>query len=387
MTPSEWQGLLAGVAEFIRRLEASGEARFNLYGRNQFSDLLDHLTQNLNCPLTDELAVRASLAVVAQAGKDRSPPPADLVNALLARMRDPACQDPRGTDVHLRRAHEVTLAFLLGWRRCPGSPTCSCPGHASLFRIQAERQDWAGVHAGARLILWRVVHRQVSFCLDRLAQTNPEGGVPDFPTEDPRSWTDRVLNQFLAHVHRCDCWRKLAPTTDRGDLRGNARAKADCCLRSHNLDRWDPVERTRTGEVKSLWYFVERAVKGYAGRAFLHEGFPSGMLHAQLWEDGLRLVRVKLARRQCPDCPESARWSCVHGGYCPERDRLVLRDWLILQETDGRPRGGFVSVRVWRCPEDHVYPEELAGCPLLGCPAHGQARQKGSRRMTCYRMD
>jgi hypothetical protein len=360
--------LRADVERTIAGQEQDGKRRFDLADPTAFGDLLNRLPPDPGLP-ADEGAVRAALAAVARAGKYLRPVPEALAAEALAALREPRHQGDAAPGGAPARAPEFLVALLLGWRRDPGQEAVPPP---------------PGLVSGARLVLWRFVYRRVASCLEHLAQTNRRGGVPGFPTQDPREWANPVLDLFLAAGDGCQCWRDGARGRTPDRLRGNARRKADCCLRQHRLRAWSPGRRTSSGAVETLWYFAERAVKGFVG-PFRHEGFPTGMLRAALRNHGLHLARANVVRRQCPLCGWTVRLACEHGRYEPARDRLVSRNWLIRLAADGQPDGGFVREHFLGCPEGHLYPEPLGACPVSDCPRAGAPPQR-QRRRTCYWM-
>lgn len=374
--PDTLEALRAGTEAFITKYEASGEVRFDVRVPEQIAGLLD----SLECRDRRVAATVAALAVVRREGKHPWPPPSELLDYLVRVIE--SADLPSGQEVELWMP-EFVLAVCLGFRRCVDPAACPLPGHAGRLAIRPEEsKGWLGRPRGARQLMWRHFHRHVAYCLECLAQTNRRSGVPGFATEEPRNWTDAVLNRYLAHGDGCHCWDRAEG--GQAELRGNARSKCECCARQHHLDSWDPLRKTKTAARETLWYHAERAVKGFVG-PFRHEGFPTGMLRAALAGEGLRLERRNVVRRQCPLCGWTVRMSCLPGHPDPGTQPLTSRNWLVLFGQNGAD-GGFVEGRFWRCGGKHLHPEDVGQCPVSGCPCEGQARPTTNRLQRAYYM-
>ena len=258
--------------------------------------------------------VLVTLALLAGGGD--WPPPESVVRAIFTRLEN------LPPDSRQDLAAGLAVAYLVGWDR----PRLAADG------------SWKGIVPQAHETLRRYLYGTVWSCIRWL-----EKNVIGFPKgQDVRKWTQRAINRLTARTAACNCYmRSAGGVEDPKDLTGNAKRKADTCLRQHRLSAWDPAQCT-------FWEFCRRAVKGTCWE-FRPSQFTSGILFDLLLEE-FPLRMVNIARHLCLDC---GKWT-VNTDHCfvcgrrldPTDTRVrVARHWLILDDAGG----GFRSEKVWTC--------------------------------------
>lgn len=273
-----------------------------------------------------EMAVATALAVLVR--DTMWPPPGWVTDAICQLLRSRLCEP----EEQVRRAAEVTVAYLAGWER----------------EMEPNAIGWDAAQPDARWVLWTEMHKSVQASLVGL-----QNRVIDFPDNlDVDEWTNRILYRFLDVESHCQCWARATSgrsqvrqwteeelaSLDLDDIaslvseRSNAFRKATTCFSWHHIRHFELQPKPEEGEAWDLWRFAQKAVKGFLGAFDKRAGsFPAGMLFDALQKVyPLRLANV--AEHYCRTCQE---WSVV-ADHCPKCQTMVSEPWLVLRGKRGR---------------------------------------------------